>query len=62
MESLGRFIDRLLGSDEIDAAAAAHLEPLFARDDEAESQPEPVDIPAPLPGGTEEIKRGARPA
>ena len=62
VESLGRFIDRLLGSDQIDEMAAAKLEPLYARDDEAESEPEPVDIPAPLPGGTEEIKRGARPA
>ena len=61
VESLGRFIDRLLGSDKIDAMAAAHLEPLLARDDESESEPEPVDIPEPLPGGTEDIKRGARP-
>jgi hypothetical protein len=59
LESLGHVADRLVGGDRGRARAAAELEPLFAKQDEAESEPEPVDVLEARPGVTEPITRGA---
>ena len=61
VESLGRFVDRLMGSDRRHARAAAELEHLWAKDEEPDSDPEPVEVPTARPGGTEAINRGVDP-
>jgi hypothetical protein len=61
IENLGGVVDRLTGVRAIRKDAAAYLEPFLARDEEIEGEPEPVDIPAPRPGGSEDVTRGGRP-
>jgi hypothetical protein len=58
VESLGRWVDRLMGDDKITAKAAELLEPFLMRDEDSEPDPEPVDIPEPRPGGSEDVTRG----
>jgi hypothetical protein len=50
-QSLGRWIDRLMGAERHRRAADRALEPLFAA--EETKLPEPVEVPEPLPGGTD---------
>ena len=57
VESLGHFFDKLLGDDKAAAEAAAQLEPFLMKEEEMPPDPEPVDIPEPLSGATETIKR-----
>lgn len=61
LESLGRFIDNLMGDARMRKAAERELEPLFLKEDEAPEDPPPVELPEPVPGGTEEIVRGGKP-
>jgi hypothetical protein len=49
VESLGRWADRLLGSDRRRERALDRLEPLFAKQDEVTRDPEPVEIPKAHP-------------
>lgn len=59
IESMGPLIDRLLGDGIARREAAEALEPLLMREDEDVPEPEPVQIPAPIPGGTEPATKGA---
>lgn len=61
IEDLGQVADRLVGGHRGRVRAAAELEPFLAKQDEAESEPELVDVPEPRPGGTEPITRGPDP-
>jgi hypothetical protein len=61
-QSLGSFIDRMMGAFRYERRAAARLEPLFASEDDApEPDPEPVQVPRPVPGATEPITKGGDP-
>ena len=60
VESLGRWIDRLMGDDRAQAEAEAHLEPLLMKD-EPMGDPEPVDLPEPIPDATEIVTKGGDP-
>ena len=61
VESMGRFVDRLLGHERAVREAAEHLEPLLARQGDLPEDPEQVQIPEPIPGGSEPITRGEEP-
>jgi hypothetical protein len=73
LESLGRWIDRALGDEEIrsaNGAALPHEELLQAHDaadggdagsSGSESDPAPADPPDPVPGGNESITKGDDP-
>ena len=50
VESMGRFVDRLLGHERAVREAAEHLEPLLARRDDMPEDPEPVRDPRADPG------------
>jgi hypothetical protein len=74
LESLGRWIDRALGDEEIrrDAGASLPLEELLQAHDAADGgdagssesvgDPAPASPPAPVPGGNESITKGDNPA
>jgi len=55
LDSLGRFVDDLLGDSRLRARVQAELEPLLMRDDEMPEDPPPSEPPPPVPGGTEEL-------
>jgi hypothetical protein len=61
LESLGRFIDNLMGDARMRMAATRDLEPLLLEEDETSEDPHPVELPEPVPGGTEGIVRGGNP-
>jgi hypothetical protein len=61
VQSLGRWVDGLMGDRKARADAAARLEPLLMREEEAAPEPEPASIPDPIPGGSEPITRGDDP-
>jgi hypothetical protein len=61
IESMGRWIDRLLGDGIARREATAALESLLMREDEEAPEPEPLEIPAPIPGGTEPATKSADP-
>jgi hypothetical protein len=61
VESMGRFVDRLLGHDRAVREAAEHIEPLLARQEDMPADPQPNQIPEPIPGGSEPITRGEEP-
>ena len=61
VQSLGRWVDRLMGDDRVRREAAAALAPLLAGETEMGPDPEPAQIPEPVPGGTEPIARGDAP-
>ena len=61
IESLGRWVDRLMGSERSRARAAAQLEPYYEKVEDAESDPELVEVPPAWPGATGAIKKGAGP-
>lgn len=58
IESLGHFIDNLMGDARIRKAVERELEPLYLKDDEAPEDPSPVELPEPVPGGIEEFTEG----
>lgn len=60
-QSLGRWIDRLMGDRRHRREAEAQLEPFLMSRDEMSPDPEPVQIPEPIPGGSEPITRGDDP-
>ncbi|MGH2795798.1 MAG: hypothetical protein ACRDKG_16015 [Actinomycetota bacterium] len=60
-QSLGRWIDDLLGDRRARTASARRLAPMMASDDEKPEDPPPSEPPPPIPGGTETITKGARP-
>jgi hypothetical protein len=59
LESLGRFVDNLMGDSRLRARVQAELEPLLMPEDEMPEDPPPSEPPPPVPDGTEEIIRGA---
>lgn len=46
VESMGRWIDKLLGDDRAQREADASLEPYLMRKEDMPPDPEPVDVPA----------------
>lgn len=58
IQSMGGWVDRLMGDRKARAEAAEYLEPFLMREDDLPADPEPVDIPEPVPGGSEPITRG----
>jgi len=62
IQSMGRWIDRLMGDRKARAEAAEQLEPFLMRSDDASADPEPAEIPEPVPGGSEPITRDDEPA
>ena len=61
IESLGHFIDNLMGDARIRKAVERELEPLYLEKGEAPEDPPPVELPEPVPGGTEEVAEGDQP-
>lgn len=59
IESLGRWVDRLMGSDRAQAHAAAVLEPFYEKVEDIEPDPERVEVPPAWPEATPTIDRGA---
>jgi hypothetical protein len=51
IESLGGWIDRLMGSEKVRREAAEHLEPFLMKEEDMPSDPARVEIPEPLPNG-----------
>ena len=62
IQSMGRWVDRLMGDRKAREEAAEYLEPFLMREDDLPAGPEPADIPEPVPGGSEPITRGDEPA
>lgn len=61
IESLGRWIDDLLGDARDRRKAAEALAPRLLTEDEMPPDPEPVEPPPPVPDGTGTSTRGGRP-
>jgi hypothetical protein len=62
VESLGPFVDRLMGDHRVREAAARAIRVLVAEDEPSEEATEaPIEVPPPLPGGSEPITRGDDP-
>ena len=57
-ESLGRFVDRLMGHERDAREADAALAPRLMKEEDVPDDPAPVEIPEPVPDGDEPIKRG----
>lgn len=62
IQSMGRWVDRLMGDRRARADAAEQVEPFLMGRDESLPDPEPAEIPEPVPGGSEPITRGDEPA
>ena len=62
IQSMGRWIDRLLGDRKAHTIAAELIEPFLMDRDDSPADPEPAEIPEPVPGGSEPITRGDEPA
>jgi hypothetical protein len=60
-ESLGRWMDDLVGDRRARAAASRNLAMLVMTDDEKPDDPPPSEPPPPVPGGTEAVTKGGRP-
>ena len=58
LESLGRFVDDLMGDSRRRKRARADLEPFLLREDEMPEDPPPSEPPPPVPGGTDTESRG----
>ena len=61
LESLGRWIDNLMGAARDRRAADAALNPFQLRDEEVPEDPPPVEMPPPVPEGEDVMTRGADP-
>ena len=61
LESLGRWIDNLLGDERIHRSAKQSLAPRYLGEDEAPQDPPPSEPPPPVPDGTGTSTRGGRP-
>jgi hypothetical protein len=62
IQSMGRWVDRLMGDRKARADAAERVEPFLMGRDESPADPEPAEIPEPVPGGSEPITKGEDPA
>lgn len=62
IQSMGRWVDQLMGDGKARAVAAEQVEPFLMDRDESLADPEPAEIPEPVPGGSEPITRGDEPA
>jgi hypothetical protein len=60
-ESLGRFIDNLLGAERMHRRAVRQTEASFPDEDQPDDPP-PSEPPPAVPGGTEDLTRSAKPA
>jgi hypothetical protein len=60
-ESLGSFIDNLMGDSRDRAAAARKVAKLDMSEDESPSDPAPSEPPPAVPGGTESVKKSEDP-
>lgn len=58
IQSMGRWIDRLMGDGKARTIAAELIEPLLMDRGDSLADPEPAEIPEPVPGGSEPITRG----
>lgn len=64
VQDLGSWIDWLVGGPRLRRRAAEALEPLLMSEAEMAEMtpdPEPVEIPGPVPGGSEPITKGYDP-
>ncbi len=61
IQSNGTVLDRLMGDRKARAIAREQLEPFLMSEDEPTADPEPTNIPEPVPGGTETITKGDDP-
>jgi hypothetical protein len=61
LESLGRLVDNLMGVSRLRERIRRESEGLFLRDDEMPDDPPPTEAPPPVPGGTEDVTKGAKP-
>lgn len=61
LESLGRFVDDLMGDSRLRARIRTESEPLVLREDEMPEDPPASEPPPPVPGGTEDVTKGRRP-
>lgn len=51
IQSMGRWVDRLMGDRKAGADAAEHVEPFLMARDESPADPEPAEIPEPEVSG-----------
>jgi hypothetical protein len=58
LESLGRFLDNLLGDARMRRATARELETLWLRDEEVPEDPPPAEIPPAVSDGTDVFTEG----
>jgi hypothetical protein len=57
-ESLGRFVDRLMGHERDAKDAEAALAPLLMEEQDVPDDPAPVEIPEPIPDADEPMEKG----
>jgi hypothetical protein len=60
-ESLGPFVDRLMGHGRDARKADAALAHLLMKQEDAPADPEPVEIPEPIPDADQPVERGRWP-
>src|SRR5688572_9848970 len=61
VESLGRWVDKLMGDERIHREAQEELAPHYLREDETPKDPPPSEPLPPVPDGTGTSTRGGRP-
>lgn len=61
VESLGRWVDNLLGDERMHRAVQRELAPSYLGEKEAPPDPPPSEPPPPVPDGTVTSTRGGRP-
>jgi hypothetical protein len=61
LESLGSFIDGVLGDRRIRRAVESEMTSMVLAGPDAPVDPEPVQPPPPVPGGTDTESRGGQP-
>jgi hypothetical protein len=61
VESLGRWVDKLLGADRDHRRVVAEMRPQYLRDDEIPDDPPPEEPPPLVPDGTGTVERGKGP-
>ncbi|MCA1831776.1 MAG: hypothetical protein ABR548_14470 [Actinomycetota bacterium] len=59
-QSLGRFVDNLLGAERMHRRAVQETEAAFPRSTEQPDDPPPAEPPPAVPDGTEYSTRGAK--
>jgi hypothetical protein len=61
LESLGKWIDNLLGAERDRRHVEADLRGQYLREDEVPDDPPPEEAPPPVPDGTGVVERGKSP-